>query len=163
MDLSTCPQTVPRASSRSILLPVSLSLDRMLATGSRGASPAHVTAGQQSVPWSLTAIKETRETMRKFLFIFAFFFVVLPIRATDLYIAQSATGGSTGADCCDALPYTFFNNSANWPSPIGPGTTVHVCPGTYTAPLNTTMFSFQGSGSPGQPITLQFENGVTLS
>lgn len=101
--------------------------------------------------------------MRKFLFIFAFFFVVLPIRATELYIAPTATGASTGADCGDALPYTFFNNSANWPSPIGPGTTVHVCPGTYTAALNTSMFVFQRSGSPGQVITLQFENGVTLS
>jgi len=134
----------------------------MLATGSRGASPAHVTAGQQSVPWSLTAIKETRETMRKFLFIFAFFFVVLPIRATDLYIAQSATGGSTGADCGDALPYTFFNNSANWPSPIGPGTTVHLC-GTFTAAAGTSNYLVtHGSGSSSSPITILFENGAVI-
>jgi hypothetical protein len=101
--------------------------------------------------------------MRKFLFIFAFFFVVLPIRATDLYIAQTATGGSTGADCGDALPYTFFNNSANWPSPIGPGTTVHIC-GTITAPAGASGFlTFQGSGVSGNPITLKFENGAVLT
>ena len=144
-------------------LPVSSSLDRMLVTRSHKASLADVTAGQQSVPWSQTWIKETRETMRKFLFIFAFFFVVLPIRATDLYIAQTAAGGSTGADCGDALPYTFFNNSANWPSPIGPGTTVHIC-GTITAPAGASGFlSFQGGGENGNPITLKFENGAVLT
>jgi hypothetical protein len=101
--------------------------------------------------------------MRKFLFIFAFFFVVLPIRATDLYIAQTATGGNTGADCGDALPYTFFNVSSNWPSRIGPGTTVHIC-GTITAPAGASSFlSFQGSGTNGNPITLKFENGAILT
>lgn len=144
-------------------LPVSSSLDRTPTTRSQGASPADVNAGQQSAPWSQTWIKETRETMRKFLFIFAFFFVVLPIRATDLYIAQTATGGSTGADCGDALPYTFFNASANWPSPIGPGTTVHIC-GTITAPAGASGFlTFHASGANGNPITLKFENGAVLT
>ena len=130
---------------------------------SRGASPADIATGQQSVPGSPTGTKETRETMRKFLIIFAFFFVVLPIRATDLYIAQTATGGSTGADCSDALPYTFFNKSSNWPSPIGPGTTVHIC-GTITAPAGAGAFlTFQGSGVSGNPITLKFENGAVLA
>src|SRR3984885_16051971 len=114
MNLSTCPQTVPRASSRSMWLPVSSSLDGMPAAR-RGASPADTTTGQQSVPGSPTGIKETRETMRKFLLIFAFFFVVLPIRATDLYIAQTATGGNTGADCSEAPPYTFFIYSSYCP------------------------------------------------
>ncbi len=101
--------------------------------------------------------------MRKFLLIFAFFFVVLPIRATDLYIAQTATGGSTGADCGDALPYTFFNNRSNWPSPIGPGTTVHIC-GTITAPAGASSFlTFQGGGTNGNPITLKFENGAVIT
>jgi hypothetical protein len=146
-----------------MLLPVSSSLDRMLATRSRGASSADVTAGLHSAPWSKTWIKETRETMRKFLFIFGFFFVVLPIRATDVYIAQTATGGSTGADCGDALPYTYFNASSNWPSPIGPGTTVHIC-GTITAPAGANGFlTFQGSGANGNPITLKFENGAVLT
>jgi len=101
--------------------------------------------------------------MRKFLFIFAFFFALLPVSATDLYIAQTATGGSTGADCGDALPYTFFNNRANWPSPIGPGTTVHIC-GTITAPAGASGFlSFQGSGVSGNLITVKFENGAVLT
>jgi hypothetical protein len=162
MNLSTCPKTVPQASSRSLQLPLSSSLDGMPATRSCGASLADITAGQQTVPWCPSGVKETRETMRKFLFIFAFFFVVLPIRATDLYIAQTATGASTGADCGDALPYTFFNSSSNWPSPIGPGTTVHIC-GTITAPAGASGFlTFQGSGVSGNPITLRFENGAVL-
>jgi hypothetical protein len=143
-------------------LPVSSSLDGMPAA-SRGASLGDITSGQQSLPGSPTGIEETRETMRKFLLIFAFFFVVLPIRATDLYIAQTATGGNTGADCSDAHPYTFFNNSSNWPSPIGPGTTVHIC-GTITAPAGAGAFlTFQGSGVSGNPITLKFENGAVLA
>jgi hypothetical protein len=143
-------------------LPVSSSLDGMPAA-SRGASLGDITSGQQSLPGSPTGIEETRETMRKFLLIFAFFFVVLPIRATDLYIAQTATGGNTGADCSDAHPYTFFNNSSNWPSPIGPGTTVHIC-GTITAPAGASGFlGFHGGGSNGNPVTLKFENGAVLT
>src|ERR1700733_212485 len=162
MNPSTCPQTVPRASSRSMRLPVSSSLDGMPAA-SRGASLGDITSGQQSLPGSPTGIEETRETMRKFLLIFAFFFVVLPIRATDLYIAQTATGGNTGADCSDAHPYTFFNTSSNWPSPIGPGTIVHIC-GTITAPAGVSGFlAFHGGGTNGNPVTLKFENGAVLT
>ena len=66
MNLSTCPQTVLRASSCCMPLPVSSSLDRMLATRSQGASPVDVTAGQQSAPWSQTRIKETRRQCANF-------------------------------------------------------------------------------------------------
>ena len=49
--------------------------------------------------------------------------------ASDIYIAQNATGGNTGADCADAHAASWFNSSSNWGSgsgKIGPGTTVHL-------------------------------------
>ncbi len=87
--------------------------------------------------------------------------------ASDIYIAQTATGGNTGLDCADAYAYTFFNTSANWGTgagQIGPGTTVHLC-GTFTAPANANGYlTFQGgSGTSGNPITLRFEPGAVLT
>jgi hypothetical protein len=75
--------------------------------------------------------------------------------ATNIYIAQNAAGGNTGADCNDAYAMTFFNNSANWGSAntkIGAGTTVHLC-GTITSGSLTA----QGSGTNGSPITILFD------
>jgi hypothetical protein len=57
--------------------------------------------------------------------------------AKDIYLAQSAAGAATGADCADAQAASFFNSSGNWGSgaaQIGPGTTVHLC-GTIAASL----------------------------
>ncbi len=34
--------------------------------------------------------------------------------AKDIYIAQNATGGATGADCSNARPASFFNTASNW-------------------------------------------------
>ncbi len=81
------------------------------------------------------------------------------VQASDIYIAQNATGQNNGKDCSDAYPYTFFNNSGNWGSgaPIGPGTTVHLC-GTLTSALIVRQ-----SGSTGQPITVLFESGARMS
>jgi len=89
-------------------------------------------------------------------------------RASDIYIAQNAAGGSSGADCADAFALTFFNNSSNWASAptsgkISPGTTVHLC-GTFSAPAGANGYLvFQGSGTNGNPITLLFENGAVLT
>jgi hypothetical protein len=87
----------------------------------------------------------------------------------NVYIAQTATGGANGADCNDALAYTYFNSSDNWTSgtptgtKIGPGTTVHLC-GTFTASAGTSgLLQFQGNGSAGSPVTLYFETGAQLS
>lgn len=84
---------------------------------------------------------------------------------SNIYIAQNAAGGASGADCADALPVSFFNNSANWGSgstQIGPGTTVHLC-GTFTAAAGASGYlTFQGSGASGNPITLEFESGAIL-
>lgn len=100
--------------------------------------------------------------MRKLVFILAFLVLALPIRAKDIYISQSAVGAGNGADCSDAYAYTFFNNEANWPSRIGPGTTVHLC-GTISAAAGASaLLSFQGSGTSGNPITLVFEAGAVI-
>jgi hypothetical protein len=80
--------------------------------------------------------------------------------AANIYIAQNAAGGNTGADCADAYAVSWFNNSSNWGSnaaQIGPGTTVHLC-GTFTSQING-----QGSGSSGSPITVLFESGAQIS
>jgi hypothetical protein len=78
--------------------------------------------------------------------------------ASDVYIAQSASGGANGADCANAYAASFFNNSGNWGSgSIGAGTTVHLC-GTITTPLTA-----QGSGSAGSPITVFFEPGANMT
>jgi hypothetical protein len=85
-----------------------------------------------------------------------------PTRAQTqtIFIAQTALGAGTGADCADALAYTFFNSAANWAGTftagkISPGTTVEIC-GTITVASNTTALHFQGPGTSGHPITLLF-------
>jgi len=111
-----------------------------------------------------------RDVMRKLLFLLVvfFFFRVIPLRANDIYIAQSATGAANGADCADALAVTYFNTSGNWTSgipagtQIGPGTTVHLC-GTFTGTAGQTLLTFQGSGASGNPVTLLFESGANLT
>ncbi len=46
---------------------------------------------------------------------------------------------------------------------IGPGTAVHLC-GTFVEPAGATgIFTFRGSGSAGNPITLLFEPGAVLT
>jgi hypothetical protein len=103
--------------------------------------------------------------MRKLILLMVVFFFlgVSSARARDIYIARSASGAANGAGCGDAFPYTFFNDGSHWPSPIGPGTTVHIC-GTITASAGTSgLLTFQGSGIPGNPITLKFETGAVLT
>jgi hypothetical protein len=90
-------------------------------------------------------------------------FVILTIgccNAENIYIAQKAAGGNTGADCADAHAASWFNSAVNWVSmvgPIGSGTTVHLC-GTISSAL-----IIHGSGSNGSPITILFENGARMS
>jgi hypothetical protein len=99
----------------------------------------------------------------------AVMFVILAAafsNASDIYIAQNAAGGNTGADCADAHAVSWFNSSSSWGSAagqIGPGTTVHLC-GTFNAPAGASGYlTFQGSGANGNPITLLFENGAVLT
>jgi hypothetical protein len=81
----------------------------------------------------------------------------------DVYISQNGTGD--GTSCNDALPASWFDNSANWgngSTQIGPGTTVHLC-GTFTGSAGATEFTFRGSGASGNPITLRLETGALLT
>jgi hypothetical protein len=98
---------------------------------------------------------------------FVFVILTATFSAADIYIAQNAVGGNTGADCADAHAASWFNSTANWgsgQSQIGPGTTVHLC-GTFNAPAGANGYlTFQGSGnSTSGPITLQFESGAVLT
>jgi Abnormal spindle-like microcephaly-assoc'd, ASPM-SPD-2-Hydin len=115
---------------------------------------------------------EGSETMRKLvpLIVLAVLTFALPAWAStqDIYIAQTAAGGGTGASCANALTYMFFNSSANWASSfaagkISPGTTVHLC-GTITGKntANTNILRTQGNGLSGSPITILFEPGAVV-
>ncbi len=103
---------------------------------------------------------------RSLLFSIGFIFAAAGVSAAkDIYVAQTAQGGGTGANCSNALAYTYFNSAGNWgagASQIGPGTTVHIC-GTISLPAGATAFTFQGSGSSGSPVTLYFESGASLT
>ena len=46
----------------------------------------------------------------------ALFAISAHASATNIYIAQNGAGAANGADCADALPVSFFNNSGNWGS-----------------------------------------------
>ena len=78
----------------------------------------------------------------------------------QIYLAQSAAGSGSGADCNDAKAVSFFNSGSNWGSgsgKIGPGVTVDLC-GTISTPLVA-----QGSGSSGNPVTVYWEPNASLS
>ena len=82
------------------------------------------------------------------------------VPGVNIYVAQAAQGGDTGADAANAHSLAWLNNSANWGtggSQIGPGTTVHLV-GTLT---NT--FTAQGSGTAANPITIFFEPNAMFS
>ncbi|MFA6552168.1 MAG: LamG-like jellyroll fold domain-containing protein, partial [Candidatus Paceibacterota bacterium] len=78
----------------------------------------------------------------------------------NIYIAQNAQGSNSGADCDNAHSVAWLNTYGSWGTgmgQIGPATTVHLC-GTISSFLN-----IRGSGSPGSPITIFFENNAKLS
>jgi len=100
-------------------------------------------------------------------------FFAIPVHAqNNIYIAQTATGGNTGADCADAYVYTWFNTSGHYSSSVqtpgtqtayGPGSTVHIC-GTITGALNVNgILVSQGNGTTLNPITIKFETGAILT
>jgi len=85
----------------------------------------------------------------------------------DIYITDSASGADTGADCANAHSAVWLNTSGNWATPkttgqIGPGDTVHLC-GAFTGTDGQTLLTVPISGSVGEPITIAFETGATLS
>lgn len=100
--------------------------------------------------------------MRKSLFVLALLLFSVPSFASiaNVYLAQAAAGGNTGADCANAHAITFFNTAGNWGAgagQIGSDTVVHLC-GTITSEI-----AFQGSGTSGHPVTVLFETGANIS
>jgi hypothetical protein len=84
-------------------------------------------------------------------------------QASNVYITQD--GGGNGVCSSNVHNPAWFNNSANWgtsASQIGPGTIVHLC-GVFQGAQNSNMFTVQGSGTNGNPITILFENGAKLT
>ena len=84
-------------------------------------------------------------------------------QASDVYI----TPDGSGQGVCTSSPHNpaWFNSSGNWgtgAAQIGPGTTVHLC-GTFTGSAGSTLLTFQGNGSSGNPVTLLFESGANLT
>ena len=83
----------------------------------------------------------------------------------NVYVAQNGAGSANGADCADALPLTWVNNSSNWGSganQVGPGSTVHLC-GTFTGAAGGQAIVINGSGASGNPITIKFETGAVFT
>src|SRR4051812_8173820 len=78
----------------------------------------------------------------------------------DIYVAQVAQSGDTGADAANAHSAAWFSTSANWgagSAQISPGDTVHLT-GVFSSAL-----AVQASGTEGNPITLLFESNARLS
>jgi hypothetical protein len=89
--------------------------------------------------------------------------VSVSAQAQDVYITPD--GGGSGACTNNTHPPSWFNSSGNWgsgASQIGPGTIVHLC-GTFSGAQNSTMFTVQGSGASGRPVTILFESGANLT
>lgn len=82
--------------------------------------------------------------------------------ANTVFISQGGAGSVNGTSCANAQTAAYFNTSGNWnASPtgiqIGPDTTVHLC-GTFTGTLNSTMLTFQGSGSSGHQLIFESDS-----
>jgi hypothetical protein len=82
----------------------------------------------------------------------------------QIFITQ--TGSPSGACTTGVQSATWFNTAANWGTgagQIGPGTTVLLC-GTFTdTTAGDTLLTFQNGGTSGNPITLLFDTGATLT
>jgi hypothetical protein len=113
--------------------------------------------GTQS-PSALRSIAKAARIL--FLLAPALLLFAAPLAASDIFVAQSASGSADGSSCANAYAISFFNSSGNWGSTagkIGPGTTLHLC-GTIT-----TALTAQGNGSSASPITVQWESGAGVS
>ncbi len=96
----------------------------------------------------------------KILIITLILFFTSPAYAEDIYIAESAVGGDTGADCANAHSAAWFNTAGNWgggAGEINPGDTAHLC-GSISTSLNAQL-----SGTSGNVITIYFEDDAKIS
>lgn len=92
--------------------------------------------------------------MHRFLILLLF---ALPAQAADIYFAQTAAGGNTGASCANARALSTHASGDDVA-----GNTIHLC-GTITGTANSTGFQFLGSGASGNPVTLNLEAGALLT
>ena len=106
------------------------------------------------------------ESIRKLIAVATFIFAATLLSfGSDIYVAQTAAGANSGADCADAYALSFAANSSNWGSgaaQIGPGTTLHLC-GTITGAAGATGLTVQGSGTSTNPLTIKFEPGAVMT
>lgn len=77
----------------------------------------------------------------------------------SVFVAQAAAGSGDGSSCSNAKAVSFFNTAGNWGvgNTIAPGVGVGLC-GTIT-----TELTIGGSGTAGNPITIQFQSGAKIS
>lgn len=80
------------------------------------------------------------------------FLAALPANAADIYVAQASAGGNTGANCANARAASSLA-AGDWTA----GNSIHLC-GTLTSAITA-----QGSGAPGNVITVVFESGAGFS
>ena len=80
---------------------------------------------------------------------------VLVLQASDppLYAAQASAGSNNGTSCANAEAVSVLSTSTDWV----PGKTIHLC-GTITSSITA-----EGSGTSGNPITVDWEPGATMS
>jgi hypothetical protein len=108
------------------------------------------------------SLKSPRKTLAIICFVLGFSILGFSA-ATKVYITPN--GQPQGACTTNPQPPSWFNAAANWgsgASQIGSGTTVYLC-GTFTGTAGQQLLTVQGSGSSGNPITIQFENGTVLT
>src|SRR5215471_15980699 len=74
----------------------------------------------------------------------------------DIYYANAATGGNTGANCANARAL-----SSHVIGDDGAGNTLHLC-GTITGSGGANIFTSLAAGSSGSPITLKWETGAIV-
>lgn len=89
-----------------------------------------------------------------------------PLPLLDIYLGSTATGTGLGTDCSNTKAYTFFNSSGNWGSlatQIGPGTVVTTCGTISVAQNGGPIYTFQGSGTAGNVVSLTFATGAKLT
>ncbi len=77
-------------------------------------------------------------------------------RAADIYVAQTSTGGNTGANCANAQASSSLT-ATDWSA----GNTIHLC-GTFSGAAGSNIVTARGSGTSANPITLKFEAGAVL-
>ena len=84
------------------------------------------------------------------------FLAAFPLWASDVYVAQFAVGGNTGANCANARAMSSLT-SGDWVA----GNTLHLC-GTINVTAGAAGLVAQGSGTSGSPIIVQFEANAIL-